>query len=166
MAAGRTYTPISRIAVTSSVSILTFSSIPSTYTDLRLVLLTKGSSAGTLYFKINSTAGTAYSNTRINGDGTTASSERTSSYPRMDINGTDANERTNSLATVDFMSYSGTTLKTMLIRESHMETSLGYSHFSTGLWNNTSAISQIDLYIDGQNFVSGTTATLYGITAA
>lgn len=161
-----TYEPIATTTLGSAASTITFSSIPSTYTDFRLVLVTMGTAAGTLYFRLNSDTGTNYSNTRVNGNGSTASSAQSSNYPRMDINGTDATKRNVSFSTVDFLSYTGSTNKTMLIQESHDENGSGYVHHSVGLWRNTGAITRIDLNIDGTTFASGTTATLYGILKA
>ena len=47
MAAGNTYTPIATTTLSSSQNDITFSSIPSTYTDLVIVFNGKSTNAGT-----------------------------------------------------------------------------------------------------------------------
>ena len=74
-----TYTPIATTTLGSNQSTVTFSSIPSTYTDLVLVCNATVSSAnGTWYLEFNSDTGTNYSATVLKGNGTAASSDRLS----------------------------------------------------------------------------------------
>ena len=169
MAAGTTYTPIATYTLGSNGTI-TFSSIPSTYTDLRLVI--NGGITNTGWdtrWRINSDTGANYSQTRITGDGSAAASGRTANATKFANN---AGSGTNVLETttlIDFLNYSNTTTyKTCLSRGNDTATALSAI---VGLWNSTSAINSIFIYCgasnDGvSNLYAGTTATLYGIAAA
>ena len=75
MAAGSTYTPIATTTLGSAATSYTFTSIPSTYTDLVLVGNLSSSSNTNISIRIYSDSGTNYSNTYLTGvNGTGASS--------------------------------------------------------------------------------------------
>lgn len=169
MAAGRTYTPIARQTLSTTVSDVTFSNIPSGYTDLILIsnvsnILTSG---GTLQCQLNSDTGNNYSWTYLGGNGTTASSGRISGTDRILITdyvvGLSASNPT--MAITNFLNYSNTTTyKTVLSRGSGASTEVDAS---VSLWRSTSAISSIKIYMSGSRVInSGSTFTLYGIAAA
>jgi hypothetical protein len=160
-----TYEPIATTTLGTSTSTITFSSIPATFTDLRLVLVATAS-GGTKFLRFNSST-TGYSNTWILGDGSSATSGRSTSYPRLDLNSQDTGDSTPSLDTVDVFSYAGSTNKTCLMTSSHDENGSGQVMRQVGLWANTAAITQIDLLLSSSNtWSAGTTATLYGIKNA
>jgi hypothetical protein len=159
-----TYEPIATTTLGSSTSTITFSSIPATFTDLRLVLVATAS-GGTKFLRFNSST-TGYSNTWVQGDGSSATSGRSTSYPRLDLNSQDPGDSTPSLDTVDVFSYAGSTNKTCLMTSSHDENGTGNVMRQVGLWANTAAITQIDLLVAGNTWSTGTTATLYGIKNA
>jgi hypothetical protein len=82
-----TYEPIATTTLGSAATTITLSSIPSTYTDLRLVTVLSNNGAGgdSLYITCNGDALGAtslYSETRLRGDGSTATSARSSSADR------------------------------------------------------------------------------------
>ena len=128
MAAGATYEPISTTTLGSAVTSFNFNSIPSTYTDLRLVLVATANSTQ-IYprFQVNSDTGTNYSFTRLRGDGTTASSAANTSQTAVGIlwDGGATSTRP-SLGTVDLFSYAGSTNKTFLITGSSDQNGSGW----------------------------------------
>jgi hypothetical protein len=71
-----TYEPIATTTLGTAAASITFSSIPATYTDLRLVVVAKAVSASTLDVRFNNDSGTNYSKTEISGDGSSAVSFR------------------------------------------------------------------------------------------
>jgi len=159
-----TYTLIASNTLGSAASSVTFSSIPSTYTDLILVTNVSASSAGTFSstLRFNSDNASNYSDTRIIGSGTAASSNRDSSQTEM----YPANI-TNGIGTVihQIMDYSNaSTSKTVLSRG----ISADYQVWANvGLWRKTpEIITSILLSVSGSNFASGSTFRLYGIEAA
>ena len=167
MAAAATYEPIATTTLTSSQASISFSSL-GTYTDLRLVLtFTATSSGGELDLQFNSDTGTNYSNTELYGTGATAASARYTSQSAIYIVGSvGASTTIPSLAIIDIFSYRGSTNKTILATWSSDRNGSGSVGRVVGLWRNTAAITSVLVKLGSGSFASGTTATIYGITAA
>lgn len=166
----QTYTPIATQTLASTTATVTFSSIPSTYTDLILVGdFSMSSPSGTVYIvgRVGNGSidtGSNYSSTVLVGNGSTASSYRTSSvaYMQYDTYITGSNR---AMLTANFQNYSNTTTnKTALGRTSSAATN---TSAIVNLWRSTSAIERINLYdFTGNSFATGSTFTLYGILKA
>jgi hypothetical protein len=166
-----TYEPIATTTLGSASGSVTFSSIPSTYTDLVLIVNARQDTAvafQAFFCRINGDSGSNYSWTALAGNGSSAISERISSdnYCRLStIPGNNAGSSTYGTAIVNFMNYSNaTTNKTMMSRGSVASSD---SSVSVSLWRNTSAITSFVLYTAGlNNWASNSSFTLYGIKAA
>jgi len=162
MPAGSTYTPIATTTLGSDTANVTFSSISGSYTDLILILNAGVNTTSSLNIQVNGDTANNYSWTRIYGNGTTATSDRTSSQGNWDMinfpNSLDNN------AILHFMNYSNTTThKTVLNRWN----STSFVVSAVGLWRSTSAITSIKLFnTSTSNLKSGSTFTLYGIASA
>lgn len=164
-----TYEPIATTTLGSTNTTVTFSSIPSTYTDLRLVFIgLSASGAPDVYIRFNSDTSSIYSGTYLQGNGTTASSFFTSSQTAADISaGVGWSTTTYSFLTLDIFSYTGSTFKTFLNSETADRNGSGALTRVVGSWRSTSAINRIDLtFSNAGSFAVGTTATLFGIKAA
>lgn len=161
-----TYEPISTTTLGSAASSITFSSIPATYTDLRLVLTcTVSSATDNLIMQYNSTT-TGYSQTFLLGDGSTASSVKYTNFSGIYGSYNQLPSTTiPTFFTYDIFSYAGSTYKTCLCTSSLDYNGSGEIARYVGLWRNTSAITSVQLKF-GSNFAAGTTATLYGIKSA
>lgn len=164
MAAGSTYTPIATTTLGSAAASYTFSSIPSTYTDL--ILITQHTCAtGTnnqLIIRPNSDTSAIYSRTYLTGDGSSAASGaqtgETGIYVSYATTNTDITISTNH-----FQNYSNTTIyKTVLSRSNNSYN----TRAQASLWRSTAAISSILLLPNSGTFATGSTFTLYGIAAA
>jgi hypothetical protein len=150
----------------SSAATITFSSIPSTYTDLRLVLTTTTVSTGeNVFMTFNSDTATNYSRTLLYGDGTSAASARaTNSAFLIWTTAGGTSSTIPSFFTADIFSYAGSTYKTSLLTSSEDKNGSGAVERYVALWRSTSAITRLDINTGGgSNFAAGTTATLYGI---
>ena len=160
MASASTYTPIATQTLGSNASSVTFSSIPSTYTDL--VLIGNGTSVGNQTAKLtfNGTS-SGYSDTDLFGDGSSAGSLRRTNANALN----DIVFYTNpTMFIVDIMNYANTNVyKTTLAKTTIAGAELD---IMVGLWQNTAAINSLTLTGSSTNFVSGSTFTLYGILAA
>jgi hypothetical protein len=180
MPAGSTYTPIATYTVTGGTATsYTFTSIPSTYTDLILVAQMAGnytsSDVATLTLQVGNGSidtGSNYSVTTLIGNGSTATSGRTTSQTQMAVGvyplGTSSSTQQNMLV-AHFMNYSNTsTNKTVLARSTNVNTASPSTQARVGLWRSTSAINQIRIkdFGDTYYFYPGTYFTLYGIAAA
>ena len=162
-----TYEPIATQTLGSAASSITFSSIPATYTDLRVVFAIIGGAgtAGQFDITYNNDTSSLYSITRLYGDGSSAGSSRysgTALYPCQNS----FSSTPPVFTTIDLFSYAGSTFKTALITYSNDANGSGSAERSVGLYRSTTAISRIDLGGVGGTFAIGTTATLYGIKNA
>ena len=165
-----TYEPIATTTLGSAASSITFSSIPSTYTDLRVVLVTKTTSGNAdIYLRFNSDSGSNYSRTILYGTGSVAGSGRNTSQTYLYLTGTAyPNASYAALVEADIFSYAGSTYKTLLNKVATDKNGAGGVEANVGLWRSTSAITSITLTLEAsaQDFPTGTTATLYGIKSA
>lgn len=155
-----TYDCIATTTLTTTTTNITFSSIPATFTDL--VLVFNGFNTGTLdgiTLRCNGDTGSNYSVTALDGNGTTASSERFANTTNAYLGNINA---TMNTILININNYSNTTTnKTILNRMS--TTGGSYVRASVHLWRNTAAINSLTL--GSVNLASGTMATLYGIKA-
>ena len=158
-----TYTPIATTTLGSATNSYTFSSIPSTYTDLIMVWNGTTAAQDNLSLRFNGDTATNYSVTRLVGNGSTAASARFSSVNMM--YGSIPDTSANSTVTWQVMNYSNaTTYKTALCRGS--SASVEASAY-VGLWRSTSAITSLTVIVgNSYNMNTGCTLTLYGILSA
>ena len=161
-----TYEKIQSTTLGSAQLSITFSSIPATYTDLRVVIVYSPESGSAPIMRFNNDSATNYSNTMLIGDGSTASSSRNTDRQSI-YSGYSAATNQVAFSSYDIFSYAGSTFKTVLYDNSLDNNSYGYTIKAVGLYRSTSAITRIDLIgYAAVNLKAGTTATLYGIKAA
>ena len=166
-AAGNTYVPIYTNTLVSAQASVTFSSIPSTYTDLVLVANVQAATGANIAIQFNGDTASNYSSTILTGNGTAASSLRYSSktYIITDNYGYPTTSNFNVNIT-HIQNYSNaTTYKTTLTRANSAASGLDAS---VGLWRSTAAITSIvvQLVTPTANINTGSTFSLYGIKAA
>lgn len=177
-----TYTLISSNVLASSASSVTFSSIPSTYTDLVLRWSCRSDNA-TIWvnyarLKINTNSALS-SITYIAGNGATASSFTASGigttgfYPITNAAGSvmsnSAGNTSNTFDNVEIYIPSYTAshnkpLSTYGVAEQNATTA--YIVAGAGLERSTSAITSLTIINDGANFVTNSSFYLYGVKNA
>jgi hypothetical protein len=167
-----TYEPIATVTVgTAGTSFIVMDNIPQTYTDLVLIINGSSASATQIGLRINNVSSLLYSHTVIGGNGTSASSARST---RSEGGNTSiVLDYFNSLTTTggagiviaNVMNYTNTTTdKTVLMRANNAGTGLSAS---VGLFGSTNAVTRLDVVSRTANNISiGSTFTLYGIKAA
>ena len=167
-----TYTLISSNVLASATSSVTFTAIPSTYTDLVLRMSMRGSNGGQIFddieFRFNSTNNN-YSGTRLTADGAAASSSLTSNATNLRIPyfgaGSTSTANTFSSAELYIPNYNAATNKPFGgygTGENNATTS--YMNAIAALWRNTAAINEIQIFTyTSANFVAGSSFYLYGI---
>ena len=154
--------------INNSPTTVVLSSIPATYTDLRIVMVRPGSSGtGAGYpsvSAINGSTTTDKSYTIMYGDGSATGSFRGATQSSIILaNGGGANY---SAFTLDVFSYSNTTtFKSMLGTSMADNNGSGYVDRVVGMWRSTAAINSITFTSNaGTNgFQPGTIVTVYGI---
>jgi len=158
-------TPIAWQSLSSATSTVTFSSIPGTYRDLRVVITASSTSATSgIKFNINGDTASNYSDVVMAGTGsTTTSSMQTAGY------GFFSNQAYMTsggifLATLDFLDYSATDKhKTTLTRSNNAAT--GVDAWADR-WASTAAITSIVFApTSATTFAAGSTFALYGVSA-
>jgi hypothetical protein len=161
-----TYEKIATTTLGTASATITFSSISSAYTDLRLVVVINGvSTANYTLLKLNNTTGNI-GFTQLSGSGTSAGSGRsTSDVLYLNYQAT-LSTTLPTFSTVDLFSYAGSTAKSMLVTSSYDKNGSGIVERFASVCTSTSAIDRIDVYTSSGTFNTGTTATLYGILKA
>jgi hypothetical protein len=168
----KTYEPIATNTLGSAAATIDFTSISGAYTDIVLVanfgISIDGESS---LFRVGNgsiDSGTNYSSTEVSGNGTSASSQRTSTANGARVTyGTGPATTVTTNAIIQFQNYSNTTTyKTTLGRTNTASGTYPGAAATVSLWRSTVAINQIRLYLTGGNYITGSTFTLYGIKSA
>lgn len=156
-----TYENIATTTLTTTSSEINFTSIPGTFTDL--IVVTNAIGSATLYaLRLNADTTALYSRTRLVGDGTSATSSRSTGQTEIVVDNLSSTNWGQSI--IQIMNYSNaTTNKTVLIRAGIAATDTAAV---VGLYRSTSAITSVRLFMGSNSFSSGSTFTLYGIKAA
>jgi hypothetical protein len=166
-----TYTLISSNVLSSSAASVTFSAIPSTYTDLVLRWSARDVSGAANYdiqCEFNGSGGTAYSTTQVYGNGSSAFSNFYSSaaYGRTGYSeSSDSTASTFSNDVIYIPSYTASQNKPFSsagATENNSTTSRVLVSAMASLWRDTSAITSIKLS-SGGTFAIGSSFYLYGI---
>lgn len=159
-----TYEPIATQTLGSTASQVTFSSIPSTYTDFVLVSAPIGTGDAQMYIRFNNDSTSSYGYTLMASNGSSVVPYRTG--PVLNI-GTDyffSITTGGGITLINVMNYANTaTYKTALIRTNNATKS---AIANVGTWQNTAAINRIDLFATSASFATGSVFTIYGIKAA
>lgn len=162
-----TYTLIERISVgAAGASSVTFTSIPQTYTDLKIVYSARAASGTTndVYIKLNAST-TSYSRRVLYGNGTIAQSANDSGNWYLAVMGAANNtSSTFSSGEIYIPNYTSSNNKSASadgVNENNA--TLSYQFMVAGLWSNTAAITSIEVVPDGVNFAQYSTFYLYGI---
>lgn len=167
-----TYTLIASNTLSASAASVTFSSIPSTYTDLVLRVSMRHDSAATLFnidVRFNGDTATNYSRTFLTGDGASPSSSRNTSSAFARILMADAATATaNTFASGEIYipNYTASTNKPLSSFNAQEDNSTtAYITANAALWQNTAAINQISIFpaTSSGNFVAGSSFYLYGL---
>lgn len=165
-----TYTLISSNVLTGSAASVTFSAIPSTYTDLLLRLSSRSDNATvyeTLKITYNNNTGSIYSTTRLIAEAGSVSSTRQSGRANFNDpynNGTSSTSNTFSSSEIYIPSYTVSQNKPVSVFAvaENNATDSGIRAIAN-LFGSTAAISSIEIANFSGNFVSGSSFYLYGI---
>ena len=166
-----TYEPIAQYTLTSTAGIITFASIPQTYTDLVLIQSARVSSAYDITaIRVNSVT-TNYSGTYLETGGSSVTSGRGTAEIALRAGYVPGTSYTGdwSAEIYNFMNYANTTTnKTVLSRTNFTTSTVGFDvQTKVSLIPTTSAITQITTQpVNGALWAIGSTFTLYGIKAA
>lgn len=163
-----TYVAIATVTVGSGgASTIDFTSIPSTYSDLALLISSRADSVvNEIYLRFNGNS-SSYTNRNLYGNGSSAGSGtgNTDSISGIYTGRSDYTSNTFANTLIYIPNYAGSNNKSVFVdsvQENNGTTA--QSGFNAGLWSNSAAINQITLHnYTTIKFVQYSTATLYGI---
>lgn len=169
-----TYKLIDKSILSATATSVTFSSIPATYTDLKLVASIRtdrtASTAENIRVQFNSDTGSVYSDRILEGNGSSASSSLDSAVASImsGYGDTDA-DTANTFGSYEiyipnYLSTNAKSISSDSVVENNATT--GYNVLIAGLWNpaTQAAINAIKLFPQlGPNFKIGSSFYLYGI---
>ena len=157
----------------STSSVITFSSIPSTYTHLQLRMFVRATQRTALLMRFNNDSGsTNYDFHRINADGSTVGADGRINFSAIYISsrgyGVPATTNIGSAVVVDILDYTNTNKNkvTRTLSAQELNTSLSDIEFTSGSWKNTTAINRIDFSMESGSLAEYTHIALYGIKGA
>jgi len=166
------YESIATVTVGSGgSSSISFSSIPSTYKHLQIRAIMRGTgTAGTVdYYALtfNGDTGSNYSTHRLDGNGSTAYAQSSSSGTSI-LNFCVPNANTTAgifgAAIFDILDYAATTKnKTVRVPSGADTNGGGQVNFDSGAWYSTAAVTSIGISVPAGNFSQYSSFALYGI---
>jgi len=155
------YESIATVSASGS-SVVTFSSIPSTYKHLQIRCFSTPSGATYNYLRLNSDTGTNYSFHQLTGDGSTAGAAGGATQNLVYINNYSSTQP--AVAIIDILDYQNTNKnKTIRSLAGVDSNGAGYVQFRSGAWYNTAAVSTVTITVDGGSYSTGSSFALYGI---
>ena len=162
---------IAKNVLGSDTSSVTFSSIPATYTDLYIVSSARSSFASaaiTAKLRFNGAGSdTNHSCRRLYGTGAAAVSDTQSFCQLGTIGGSTVTTDTFSVMEGYIPNYAGGAAKSIATASATENNSAtAYILLMANLWNDTSAITSIEILGTSGNFKAGSSFFLYGITKA
>lgn len=159
-----TYEPIASQTLGSAAATITFSSIPQNYTDLILVGNPIVSASLDYKWFVNGDSSSGlYSQTRLLGNGSSASSARTTGANYLYLDATAPASGSSQNFIMNFQNYAnGAVFKTVLVRYNDSATETAAR---VNLWRNTNPITSITISTDSSTFAIGSTFTIYGVSA-
>lgn len=148
----------------ASANTITFSSIPTTFTDLVVLISVRSVSSPFLGLGFNGST-SSFANRQLTGDGTNAASTSRSDTFIGYISGSGDTANTFGNFAIYIPNYQGSTNKSFSVDGVGETNAQGaYQQIVAGLWSNTAPITSIELFQwSSGNFDTGTTASLYGI---
>jgi hypothetical protein len=167
-----TYEPIYTVTLTSDQNTIDITSIPATYTDLRMIAFIKlaGGPAGGVaneYFQFNGDTGSNYSRVRLFGAAANTTPSSTTATTSDSALQTFSPGQGVGVSIFDILNYAGNTWKSVLSSDSADTNGTGgYVSRMSGQWRSTAAINRITWQNAGDTYAIGTTITLYGILKA
>lgn len=166
------YDSLATVTLSATTATVTFSGIPSTYKHLQLRIMGRStrtsSTSNAMTYTFNGSA-TGYGYThRLYGQGSgsgAADAPLGSTYSFGPSIATDASTSgIMGVAVMDVLDYANTAkYKTTRILGGHDNNGSGEIFLTSGLWQNTAAITSISLSIDSFSWTANSTFALYGV---
>lgn len=163
--------PLATLTANGSVDTLTFSSIPQAYEHLQIRgIASAGGTTSTMNIRFNNDSASNYTRHRLIGDGSSASSfgqTAQSQIPFLGNAGLPSLSNSYGVFVLDILDYANTNKYTTARVLSGSESNgSGGVDFTSGLWLNTAAVTDVTIRINTSLYTTATTFALYGIKRA
>lgn len=148
----------------SGASSIDFTSIPQTFTDLKIVISAIPASSDSLLISFNNST-SSFTNRYIEGSGAAASSgsnAQSGRYAGYALGSSQVNS--TEVYIPNYTSANNKSYSIDVVSEANQTTA--YSDLIAGLWSNTAAITSVKFNFVTANFAQYSTATLYGIKSS
>lgn len=157
---------IAEVTVASPQANIEFTSIPSGYTDLKVLVSGRSSTTTTGIDAIFNGSTSSYTNKRLYGTGGSVASDSAATSYISNTMIVDSSYTAGAFGNGEIYipNYTSSNFKSVSVdgvSENNATTALAM--ITAGLWSNTAAITSILLRPNSGNFATNTTATLYGI---
>lgn len=157
---------IAEVTVASPQANIEFTSIPSGYTDLKVLVSGRSSTTTTGIDAIFNGSTSSYTNRRLYGTGSSTGSDSsaTTYISNTMINDSSYTANVFGNGEIYIPNYTSSNFKSVSVDGvSENNATVALAMITAGLWSNTAAITSILLRPNSGNFATNTTATLYGI---
>jgi hypothetical protein len=158
------FEPIASQTLGSGIATVTFSSIPSTYRDLVLVIVATSTSGGvSARMRFNADSASNYEYVRLSGNGTSASSTAGGLENSARLGDSLLDTTLPAQIHTQIMDYSATDKHTVTMSRGDRAGIL--TEAITARWPQTTVVNQIEVFLTSGNWGTGSILSLYGIAA-
>lgn len=166
---GSAFQLIGKVSLTTAGATVSFTSIPDTFTDLKITGTARGTAAAdflALRLRMNGDTGSNYDSSRVNRFGT----NELVSGAYMEIGGLVIGDNGSfgvaGSFTLELPQYKNSFFNKQVIARSFGSTaSAPIADYGGGSWKSVAPIDQIDLFLSSGNFAAGTEVCLWGLKA-
>jgi hypothetical protein len=155
------FTVLGNTTLATASASVTFSSIPSGYKDLVVIVDALGSGGdAAIFLRFNSDTGSNYSYVTMSGNGSTSNS--TNGTLSFVLSGIAATTTQRAIANHQISDYSTTNKHKTLLTRGNNANGLG-TYAVASRWANTAAINAIEVYTGSNSYAIGSTFRLLGV---
>ena len=157
-----TYSAIQTYTFASASGSITLNTLPTSYTHLKLICAVPAvaSTSGRTAVRFNGDSGANYHYLQIGSTNTTTTSDTADSVTYAL---TGYNAGSNGMQVLDIHGYRSTAFNKSLY--SHIGDTYPERGWMVSTWNNTAAVTTIEVFCVGGTFPAGTNVSLYGIVS-
>ena len=154
---------IATVTATSTTGVLSFTSIPQTYSSLH-IRMNGNLATDKVRIRVNNDSSSIYAWHYIRGSGSAVSASAGSSSQHMYLSNVGGATDYRTVSLIDFHDYASTTKnKTMRALTGWSEPGGGFVTVESGLYASTNAVTSLYFYPENYNFNTGSTIALYGV---
>jgi hypothetical protein len=164
-----TYEHIASYTATGSITTISMTSIPQTYTDLKIIVNALKLGANMIpYFRFNGSASSIYNGITLSTSTSLVGCDYSAVGNKFYLIPSGIDQNNTVTLEIDVLGYTSTTnTKSVLLDYQGRLVTAGTKVLAVGLFNSTGAITSLQVSdVFGDGFTTGTNVQIYGIKAA